>query len=139
MAKLIYKCAVDGSLGMTAMYRGRKIGAICGNIKVGSDSICGAHGNFKCRHKVKKPNTCGNCEHLAFGDMMGLKSAYCSFGRNDFDGPIVPHYAEFKDGKRGNPTVMKFWRIPKWCERPDSEVTKSDKKAKEPDWVVKTV
>ena len=39
-----YKCKVNGCLGPNAM---------CGSISVGSDSICFAHGNTKCRHKIK--------------------------------------------------------------------------------------
>lgn len=48
MAKNIYKCAVDGNLGRVGKY-----GAICGKIKVCSGSLCGAHGNTKCKHKSK--------------------------------------------------------------------------------------
>lgn len=54
MSKTIYKCAVNGSLGMTAIHKGKRIGAICGKIKCGPDSICGAHGNTKCKHKIKQ-------------------------------------------------------------------------------------
>lgn len=43
-----YKCAVDGCLGR----RGKYI-AMCGKIKCGNDSMCGAHGSTKCEHKIE--------------------------------------------------------------------------------------
>lgn len=46
--KVIFKCKVDGYLGRRGVY-----GAICGHIKV-NGSICGAHGNKKCEHKVRQ-------------------------------------------------------------------------------------
>jgi len=42
MAKIKYKCAVNGCVSLNAM---------CGAIKCGSDSICGAHGNTRWVHK----------------------------------------------------------------------------------------
>lgn len=85
---------------------------------------------------MSKETTCGRCEHLAFGDIAGLKTAYCSFGRDDGDGSIVPHSSELIDGKRGSPTKITLWRVPEWCERPDSEVTKSKDQAPRDLWVV---
>jgi hypothetical protein len=82
-----------------------------------------------------KETTCGKCPHLALGNMMGLKTAYCSFGRDDGDGPIVPHSSEIEGGVRGNPTIMTLWRIPLECKRPDEEVHKSAKQAKARHWV----
>lgn len=87
----------------------------------------------------EKETTCGKCKHLAFGDMMGLKSAYCSFGRDDGDGPIVPHHSEIVDNKRGNPSLITLWRVPEWCQRPGSEVIKSEKQAKKSEWITLTV
>lgn len=52
MGKVIYKCAVEGSVGYGYDARGKKVWAICGKIKM--DGTCGAHGNFKCKHKHKK-------------------------------------------------------------------------------------
>ena len=49
MSKIIYKCKVDGVVGRQGRYT-----AICGKIKFGNDSVCGAHGNTKCTHKVKE-------------------------------------------------------------------------------------
>lgn len=46
-SKVIYQCKVDGDLGRVGKY-----GAICGKSKVGGG--CGAHGNAKCEHKVRK-------------------------------------------------------------------------------------
>ena len=40
--KIKYKCAVDGNVA---------IGAICGKISCGSESICMAHGNNRCIYK----------------------------------------------------------------------------------------
>lgn len=48
MSKLIYKCKVNGIVGRQGRYS-----AVCGKIKCGSGSICGAHGNTKCVHKEK--------------------------------------------------------------------------------------
>jgi hypothetical protein len=84
----------------------------------------------------KKHATCGNCENVRYGDMCGLKTAYCGFQMDD-DGPIVPHHAELKNGNRGDPTIIIFWRVPMWCHRDDNEVIKSDSKAKESEWVYK--
>ena len=56
MAKIIFKCAVNGITGSMPMGRGRVAYAMCGSIKVGDKSICGAHGNYKCKHKVKQSN-----------------------------------------------------------------------------------
>lgn len=54
MGKLIYKCAVDGSVGYGYDARGKKLWAVCGKVKM--NSRCGAHGNFKCEHKRKEQN-----------------------------------------------------------------------------------
>lgn len=48
IGNITYKCKVDGVLGKVGKYS-----AICGKIKCGDDSICGAHGNKKCEHKVR--------------------------------------------------------------------------------------
>lgn len=53
MAGVIYKCSVNGNLG-SVRYGRRTLGAICGKIKVGEGSICGAHGNTKCEYKIKE-------------------------------------------------------------------------------------
>ena len=45
--KQIYSCKVNGNLGRVGKY-----GAVCGKVKCGDESRCGAHGNFKCKHKV---------------------------------------------------------------------------------------
>ena len=42
------KCAVDGNLGRVGKY-----GAICGSISVNGKSECRAHGNKKCKHRIK--------------------------------------------------------------------------------------
>lgn len=52
MGKVIYKCAVDGSVGYGYDARGKKLWAVCGKIKM--NGRCGAHGNFKCEHKRKE-------------------------------------------------------------------------------------
>jgi len=84
---------------------------------------------------MSKELTCGKCGHLAFGGIGGLVTAYCSFGRDDGDGPIVPHGSEIEGGVRGNPSIITLWRIPTSCQRPDDEVHKSDKQAKKSEWV----
>ena len=54
--KKLYKCAVNGCLGR----RGKYI-ALCGKVKCGSESYCGAHGNSKCVHRIEvKENKNGN-------------------------------------------------------------------------------
>lgn len=52
-SRVIYKCAVDGNLGWVKHGR-RTLTAICPKIRVGGDSICGAHGNKKCKHKSRE-------------------------------------------------------------------------------------
>lgn len=74
-------------------------------------------------NKMTLKQTCGGCPNLAFGDMGGLKTAYCSHGRDDGDGPIVPHKSEL-EGKVGGPSIVTLWRVPMECPRPDSEVKK---------------
>lgn len=86
-----------------------------------------------------KEVTCGNCKYLRFGDMMGLRTAFCAHGGNDSDGPIVPHKSKLKNGKRGGNTIITMWRIPEWCERPDIEVLKSTEMARESEWVTKEI
>ena len=50
--KVIYMCAVNGSLG--SKFNGRKVFGMCRHVGVGgSESRCCAHGNVKCEHKVK--------------------------------------------------------------------------------------
>jgi len=52
MGKVIYKCAVDGSVGYGYDSKGKKLWAICGKVRM--NGTCGAHGNFKCEHKRKE-------------------------------------------------------------------------------------
>lgn len=79
---------------------------------------------FQENKQMSEQQTCGGCPHLAFGDIGGLKSAFCAFGRDDGDGPIVPHSAELEGGVRGGLTVLTLKRVPLECPRPDGEVHK---------------
>ncbi|AUR84155.1 hypothetical protein NVP1049O_46 [Vibrio phage 1.049.O._10N.286.54.B5] len=55
MARVIFKCTVNGVLSQE--FIGNKlVSGICGKIRVGDRSICGAHGNTKCVHKKKEVN-----------------------------------------------------------------------------------
>ncbi len=57
MSKNKYKCAIDGVVVVYGYPRYPKgISGICPLIKCGSDSLCGAHGNKKCKHKSKLEN-----------------------------------------------------------------------------------
>ena len=137
MEKLIVKCAVNGVLSQG--FVGKKlISGLCGSIKVGDKSICGADSNFKCVHKVSRSKTCGNCHHLGVTAGVGatLKIAYCSL---DKDERIVPHSAEWVNDQRGNPIKMTFFRIPMWCQREESEVCKSEKTAEKSEYVIKVI
>lgn len=51
MAKVIYKCAVNGCLG-SKVIGGKRYGGICARSKMGGG--CGAHGNAKCEHKIRE-------------------------------------------------------------------------------------
>ena len=56
MSKVIYMCAVNGSLG-SKLINGRKVFGMSRHVGVGgSESRCCAHGNTKCEHKVKSEN-----------------------------------------------------------------------------------
>lgn len=48
MKKERAKCSVNGSLGKVGKYF-----AICPHISFGDSSLCTAHGNTKCVHKIK--------------------------------------------------------------------------------------
>ena len=50
--EVIYKCAVNGSF-KGVNFVGATVYGICGFKKCGSNSLCGAHGNYKCEHKYK--------------------------------------------------------------------------------------
>lgn len=43
------KCAVDGVVGTVG-----KLTGICGSISVNGKSECRAHGNKKCKHRIKR-------------------------------------------------------------------------------------
>ena len=53
MGKVIYKCAVNGILEHKMIGR-KKVMGICGKIKVGDESICGAGDDIECKHKIKQ-------------------------------------------------------------------------------------
>lgn len=74
-----------------------------------------------------KENTCGNCPNVNTTMALNMPIFGCKL-----DGLVIPHYAD------ATTEEVKFWRVPKSCQRPDSEVVKSASRAPERDWIIKT-
>jgi hypothetical protein len=71
-------------------------------------------------------HTCGNCEEIKFDKNSRWAVAGCKL--TDL---VIPHFCEH-DKKR-----LTFWRIPNDCPRPDTEVKKSERQARQNQWVIK--
>lgn len=49
--KVIVKCAVNGIVGRIG-----KVLGLCGYVKCGDKSLCGAPPDYVCKHKLTEPN-----------------------------------------------------------------------------------
>lgn len=87
-------------------------------------------------NKMKRDETCANCPHMGISDLCGLKLAYCNYNGVGF-GQVIPHESQLKDNKRGNPTIIKFFRVPLECKRSDQGVLKSVKRTSRDNWITK--
>lgn len=76
---------------------------------------------------IKLEKTCGNCPKINVSDAMGM----LIFGCKE-TGFVIPHYASNVEKE------VIFWRVPNECPRSSNEVFKSEKKAPQKDWIIKT-
>lgn len=74
--------------------------------------------------------TCAECPHLGLNKTPQMALAYCT--ETDL---VIPQNTE----RKGKEWEITYWRVPRSCPLPDGEVHKSEDKAPQKDWVVKTI
>lgn len=77
---------------------------------------------------VSKEKTCGNCKYV---EIVGGRFPIIGCQKTGF---VIPHHVDYQ----AKENQITFWRVPESCPRGDHEVHKSESKASERDWVIKS-